>query len=222
MKIKDSIFFLLGCIFIITAIIVFLYSNPDILINYSPSSSVVDQEGFAPIFLPNSDGSLLEKLDQTTQSLNIPDRIIIPVIELDAPVVLADAIEVNVDGTDSVQFLVPEDFSAGWHDNSTPLGEIGNTVISGHHNAYGKVFENLVDLENGDEVILVSGDEEFTYKIARKLILREKDQPLSVRLENARWMLPSDDERITLITCWPKNSNSHRLVLVAIPTELFE
>jgi LPXTG-site transpeptidase (sortase) family protein len=142
----------------------------------------------------------------------------IPVIELDAPV----GSSIAVDDTEAVQYLVPEEFAAGWHDNSAALGVIGNTVISGHHNAYGKVFENLEDLENGDEVILMSGDEEFTYKIARKLILREKDQPLAIRLENARWMLPSDDERITLITCWPKNSNSHRLVLVAVPTELFE
>ena len=121
-----------------------------------------------------------------------------------------------------IQFLVPEEFAAGWHENSAPLGETGNTVISGHHNAYDMVFEDLVDLEDGDEVLLMSGDEEFSYKIARKLILPEKDQPLDIRLDNGRWIMPSTDERITLITCWPKNSNSHRLILVAVPTLLGE
>ena len=37
------------------------------------------------------------------------------------------------------------------------------------------------------------------------------------RVENAGWVLPTDDERLTLITCWPYESNTHRLVLVAKP-----
>jgi hypothetical protein len=49
------------------------------------------------------------------------------------------------------------------------------------------------------------------------MIFEEKDQPLDVRLENARWILPSEDERITLVTCWPQDSNTHRLVIVAVP-----
>ena len=116
-----------------------------------------------------------------------------------------------------IQFLVPEEYAVGWYEGSAPLGVTGNTVFSGHHNAFGEVFKGLVDLEVGDTIILLSGAKQFNYVIANKMILPEKDQPLDVRLDNGRWILPSKDERITLVTCWPKRSNTHRLILVAVP-----
>lgn len=214
MKNKNWIFILIGGILIIIAASIFFYSNPGFLLGLFPNSLTIDQEGFAPIFLPSSDGIPAKTYD----SINIPEWIRIPAIDLEAPVIPAVAVEVKVDETNVVQYLVPEKFAAGWHENSAPLGVTGNTVISGHHNAYGKVFENLVDLRKGDEIVMLSDNKQFSYKVAARLILPEKDQPLSVRMENARWMLPSDDERITLITCWPRNSNTHRLVLVALPS----
>jgi sortase (surface protein transpeptidase) len=36
-------------------------------------------------------------------------------------------------------------------------------------------------------------------------------------MENTAWIGPMDDERITLVTCWPETSNTHRLVVVAEP-----
>jgi sortase A len=49
------------------------------------------------------------------------------------------------------------------------------------------------------------------------MILPEKYQEIDVRMDNARWILPSDDERLTLVTCWPATSNTHRLIIVARP-----
>ncbi len=57
----------------------------------------------------------------------------------------------------------------------------------------------------------------FVYQVTERLILPERDQPVEVRLENARWIGPSEDERLTLITCWPEDSNTHRLIVVAEP-----
>jgi LPXTG-site transpeptidase (sortase) family protein len=50
-----------------------------------------------------------------------------------------------------------------------------------------------------------------------RVIFPERFARLEQRVENARWILPSEDERLTLITCWPYESNTHRLVLVAKP-----
>ena len=158
-----------------------------------------------------------DEAPQQTISPNDPERLIIDKIGLDAPVVLAKSIEVSVEGKAAIQFLVPEEFAVGWHENSAPLGVIGNTVLSGHHNAFGEVFKGLVDLEVGDTFTSPAGQNNSAYIIANKMILPEKDQPLSVRLENGRWILPSKDERITLVTCWPARSNTHRLILVAVP-----
>jgi len=176
----------------------------------------VDQEGFAPIFIP-TEAAVQEEIQQQATTLYIPERLFIDKIGLDAPVEIAKSIEVTVDGQAAIQFLVPEEFAAGWHEHSAPLGVIGNTVLSGHHNAFGEVFKGLLDLEVGDTFIITSGTKRFSYIIANKMILPEKDQPLSVRLENGRWILPSKDERVTLVTCWPARSNTHRLILVAVP-----
>jgi hypothetical protein len=47
------------------------------------------------------------------------------------------------------------------------------------------------------------------------MILPERFEPLETRLENAQWILPSDDERITVVTCWPHDSTPHRVGGVA-------
>jgi sortase A len=106
---------------------------------------------------------------------------------------------------------------AGWHENSARLGQAGNTVLNGHHNVNGEVFKDLIDVEEGDELIMFDEDHEYKYRITTKEILPERGQPIEVRLENAQWIAPTEDERITLITCWPYTDNSHRLVVVAEP-----
>lgn len=146
-----------------------------------------------------------------------PIRIVIPAINLDAPVG-GISLEKIVDGDQTYyQWPVPNEFMAGWHDNSARLGTVGNTVLNGHHNIYGEVFRDLIDLAEGDEITLYDQDRSYTYQVTVIEILAERDQPLDVRMENAQWIAPTADERITLITCWPYTDNSHRLVVVAEP-----
>jgi len=76
-----------------------------------------------------------------------------------------------------------------------------------------------VRLDIGDVIIIYSGSQEFRYQVAAKMLLPERYRPLSTRMENARWIAPSTDERITLITCWPADSNTHRVVVVAFPID---
>lgn len=147
----------------------------------------------------------------------VPTRILIPAIELDAPISPIGLEPFKQDGENYYRWQVPERFEAGWHNSSQPLGRAGNTVLSGHHNVHGEVFRDLVDLQPGDSVILYDDDGQFTYQVTELVIILEKGQPLEVRLENAQWIEPSDDERLTLVTCWPYDSNSHRLVVVAKP-----
>ena len=146
-----------------------------------------------------------------------PVRIVIPQIELDAPVT-AIGLEKIILGEDFYyQWQVPNDFLAGWHNNSARLGEIGNTVLNGHHNIHGEVFRDLIDLNVGDEIILYDNEAAYNYQVTIKELLPERGESLSTRLANAQWIAPTDDERITLITCWPYTDNSHRLVIVAEP-----
>jgi LPXTG-site transpeptidase (sortase) family protein len=142
-----------------------------------------------------------------------PTRLVIPAINLDAPV--------ETVGWHTVagvsQWDVPDTFAAGWLMTSAPLGKPGNTAITGHHNIAGEVFRNLVKLQPGDRITLYAKDQPFYYEVASRRILPERGQSDEVRRANARWIQPTDDERITLITCWPYTSNTHRLVIVARP-----
>ncbi len=146
-----------------------------------------------------------------------PVRILIPAIDLDAPVEEIGVEAIEQGGQTFYQWLVPNDYVAGWHDSSALLGQPGNTVLNGHHNVYGEVFRDLIDLEEGNEIILLDAYQTYHYRVTVKEILPERDQPLQVRLENAQWIAPTDDERITLVTCWPYTDNTHRLVIVAEP-----
>jgi hypothetical protein len=44
-------------------------------------------------------------------------------------------------------------------------------------------------------------------------------QPLEVRLANARYIQPTDDERLTLATCWPYENDTYRTVVITLPEE---
>jgi LPXTG-site transpeptidase (sortase) family protein len=150
----------------------------------------------------------------------IPDRLVIPAIRLDAPVISATLKDIAYQGKPYQQWVAPDSFAVGLLTTSAPLGVAGNTVLIGHHNVYGEVFGHLVDLKVGDLIRVYSGDKEFTYVIALKMILPERFEPLEVRLKNAEWIAPSQDERLTLVTCWPYDSNTHRLIIVATPVNL--
>lgn len=147
----------------------------------------------------------------------IPDRIVIPAIHLDAPVLLAASQKVLINGKTYYQWLAPDKFAVGWHTSSAYLGQVGNTVLDGHHNIFGKVFGGLVDLVQGDKIDVYSGERVFHFVVVNRMILPERDVPIEKRLENARWLAPSDDIRLTLITCWPAYTNTHRLIIVAVP-----
>lgn len=141
-----------------------------------------------------------------------PDRIVIPAIGLDAPVV-----PVGWELTEEGLVWQVADYAVGWHDTSAYPGHEGNIVLSGHHNIKGQVFRYLINLEPGDEVILYVGETAYRYLVAEKHLLEEKGMPEEVRRRNARWITATEDERLTLVTCWPYTSNTHRLIVVARP-----
>jgi sortase A len=79
------------------------------------------------------------------------------------------------------------------------------------------VFRHLVDLPLGARIRIDAVGGAREYEIVERRILPERDQPLAVRESNARWIQATAEERLTLVTCWPPWSNSHRLILIAHP-----
>lgn len=148
-----------------------------------------------------------------------PVRLVIPALAMDAPVQPVSLEPVELNGRNFFQWQVLNGYEAGWHNSSALLGQPGNTVLNGHHNIYGEVFRDLVNLAIGDEIVVYDPQGPFRYRVSQVELLPELDQPAEVRTANARWIEPTADERLTLVTCWPYTGNSHRLVVVAIPSQ---
>ncbi len=120
-------------------------------------------------------------------------RIVIPALDVDAPVVEGDDWEQLKKGV-------------GHHINSSNPGERGNCVLSGHNDVFGEVFRRLEDLELEDEVIVYTGVQPYRYVVKTKRIVEPTD--VSV-------MYPTTKPVLTLITCHPYLVDTHRLVVVA-------
>ena len=142
----------------------------------------------------------------------------IPAINLEAPIISVGYVSYSINGQAATTFAVPEHFAVGWHQTSAPPGHPGNTVLNGHQMINGGVFRDLEALGQNDEIVIYSDSAAHYYRVAEQHLLAEEGQPLSVRVENARWIMPTGDERLTLVTCAPYGKSSHRLVIVARPS----
>ncbi len=189
----------------------------------TPLVIATEERGFLPLQVEQVELTPVRTPLVEEIPLVIPVRLVIAAIDLDAAIVPAELEELEIDGTAYAQWKAPDEFAGGWHRDSAGLGQIGNTVINGHHNIKGEVFKQLDQLVEGDRITIYGEDEQpYDYLVTNVMILEERDVSLEKRLENARWILPSTDERLTLITCWPYYSNTHRLVIVARPFETQE
>jgi LPXTG-site transpeptidase (sortase) family protein len=143
-----------------------------------------------------------------------PERLIIPAIGVDTAVVPVGWYEAELEG-EKMNLWQTADSGAGFHISSAFPGAGGNTVISGHHNILGKVFARLHELKAGDDVRILARGQAFDYRVERTFIVQESGVSPAQRLENAKWISETPDERLTLITCWPAWTNTHRNIVVA-------
>ena len=119
-------------------------------------------------------------------------RIVIPVIGVDAPVVEGDDWE-------SLKY------GSGHHIASANPGERGNCVISGHNDIYGELFRDLPDLKVGDEIILYTETQQYSYLVEQTRIV----DPTEVSVLNA-----TSTPVLTLVSCYPYGIDSHRIVVI--------
>jgi len=145
-----------------------------------------------------------------------PTRIRIPKIRVDADVVEV-GYEVRQENGRAVTVWKVADFAAGFHRGSAYPGHVGNTVIAGHNNIRGRVFRYLLNLQSGDDVYLYVGEQVFHYTVSQVLLVKETGMTEEIQRENARWIEPTEDERLTLVGCWPFIKPDHRVIVIAHP-----
>ncbi|MCW5878229.1 MAG: S8 family serine peptidase [Anaerolineales bacterium] len=106
----------------------------------------------------------------------------------------------------------------GWVVTSALPGDSGNVILYGHNNIYDAVFRNLADLSEGDVIHLVSSGGLKTYSVSEVHLL-----PMLTDVQQSQaysqFLQPTDEPVLTIISCWPYISNTHRVVIRALPTE---
>lgn len=92
-------------------------------------------------------------------------------------------------------------------------GEEGNLVLAGHRaRKYGKQFNRLAELQEGDEIVVENGEGSYTYQVTTSFLVEPTD--LSVLNEE------EGVHGLTLITCHPMRNPTHRLIVRAVLVEL--
>ncbi len=152
---------------------------------------------------------------QIQSSGNGPDRLEIPALALDTAVAEKGwQLVTQRDGTQISQWDDVRD-AAGWHKNSALPGEIGNVVMSGHNNIYGSVFRELNLLKGGETVYVWKNRVRYAYVVDKVSVLPEKYASKTQQALNAAYLQQTNDQRLTMITCWPLTSNTHRVFVTA-------
>ncbi|HJN41376.1 MAG: sortase [Anaerolineales bacterium] len=170
------------------------------------------ESGFAPV------PAELAGLAQQVFGGALPQHVSIPVIGIEVDVVAVGwHTEKTVSGK-RVLWHSPGE-AAGFLVSSAAPGAGGNAVFYGHHNVQGSVFRGLDRLQPGDAVSMRNAAGTLDYVVERVDVFEENSLTASQKLVHMQYFAPTASEQLTLLTCWPFTGNSHRVAVVAKPTE---
>lgn len=96
--------------------------------------------------------------------------------------------------------------------SSTPGSGSGNIFIYGHSSAvvesrYSKIFANLNNLKDNDQIIITYSNQNFVYLVNGKKIVERNDLSVLDQTKN---------ETLALMTCWPLGADDKRLIITAV------
>jgi sortase A len=143
-------------------------------------------------------------------------RVIIPKIDVNEKIVEIGFKKVG-SGQNTHYVWDTAGYAVGHRKNSAHPGQPGNIVLSGHNNTQGEVFRRLEDLEPGDEIYLYTLDEEFVYIVEKKDLVPAVGATAEDKAKHARYTARTPDQTLTLTSCWPYATYTHRIYIVAKP-----
>jgi sortase A len=92
----------------------------------------------------------------------------------------------------------------GQYIGSPNPGQNGNLVLSAHNDIFGELFRDLDRLKPGDEVLINTATQQFTYRVTGMKIV----EPTEVGV-----LEPTSKPTITLISCYPYLVDNQRIVV---------
>jgi sortase A len=103
----------------------------------------------------------------------------------------------------------------GHYPGTANPGGIGNFVVSGHRTTYLAPFNGLGELVVGDAIVIETRDTWYTYLVTRSQTVLPTDTAVVLPVPGQPRATPTQ-ALITLTTCTPKYSASHRLIVTGL------
>jgi len=144
----------------------------------------------------NNPAPSAEPSGQKSTRLRAIGRLEIPKIDVNIPI---------LEGASKANLKV----GAGHINGTSKIGSIGNAALAAHRShTYGRMFNRLDELDIGDKIIVTTNDGTFEYIVYKKLVVEPTDTSVLNRSK--------EDRVLTLITCTPLYTATHRLVIHAV------
>lgn len=103
-------------------------------------------------------------------------------------------------------------YALGHFEDTALPGDNGNFAVAGHRSyTFGEYFSRLDELVAGDTVKVIYGSVIYTYTV---------DETMVVEPESIEVLDPTANATITLVTCTPKWTATHRLIVKGTLTEV--
>lgn len=133
--------------------------------------------------------------------------LLMPKIDVEVPVVA------DVDGADKNAYFKALEGGVAQMKSTAKPGEGSNIFIFGHSSFYAtspgnfkEVFKNLNQLKNGDEITIGYNKKKYQYIVTETKTVDPNDISITSH---------SEQEQLTLMTCWPPGTIEKRYVVIA-------
>lgn len=94
----------------------------------------------------------------------------------------------------------------GWMKETNPIGVNGNAALAAHRShTFGRFFNRLDEMQLDDTFTITVGEKVYKYVVYNKIVVEPSD--VSVLKQ------PRKDQIVTLITCTPFITATHRLII---------
>src|SRR5205085_1759936 len=94
-------------------------------------------------------------------------------------------------------------------------GAVGNFVLSGHRTTYLAPFDGLGELVVGDPIVIETRDSYYTYRVTSTDVVLPSQVSVTLPVPGKPRAKPTQ-ALITLTTCTPRYSASHRLIVYGL------
>lgn len=155
----------------------------------------------------------LEDLARSVYGQRLITWVNLPAIQVRAPV---RSVGWSAETPESLPEWDNPEAEVGWVVSSALPGDEGNIILYGHNNIHSSIFKRLSEMQIGDDITVTTGENEYHYRVQEVVILEVSGEEANLRAY-MQYLQPTQETRLTLLSCWPPDNNTHRVIVLAVP-----